>query len=242
MIRNLALYCMCLLSFCALDATTIPLKTGNWIFDRYRNVALDEFDYSYDIKRADHEQDMLELQDGSLWHVEPMYDETISFYKQKYPQENTLHMPSLFTEWQEGDIVIFHQVVNRPTLIAYNVTRDRLLDMMPVRAPLEPMLTIASINNTSDVSYRYNYSEKTGHIDRRKVVKKYAFIVLSDGSRWEGRPKKALRNWVEGDPVHIVKNTPYSGAKTHILMHFTATKEKPEAQAVFARLSVFRAG
>lgn len=71
---KLLLLCFLLIAS-SLHAKTVQLKTGHWIFDRYRNVTLDEFDYTYSIYSVDYENGFFELDDGSIWQIKPMEDE-----------------------------------------------------------------------------------------------------------------------------------------------------------------------
>ncbi len=240
--KTFGVLCACLLGLTAVEATIVELKTGRWILDRYRDVAIDEFDYSYAIHSVNPEELTFELGDGSQWKVEPLNYESQSFYYQRYPQLSNISQTALFADWQQGDVLIFHKIVDRDTLLAYNVTRDRLLDVLPQGAPLNPLITISSIVNTNDSTQTYRYSPTTG---RSEVYIKNNWrvnIVLSDGSRWEGSIKKPLVNWVAGDAIHVAKDTPWAGPNSHIFMHFKATKSGPYAPASFERVGVWRAG
>ncbi len=115
MMKKIALFCLCLFCFQTLDAKTVSLYTGRWFIDRYRNVDVDQFDYLYQILNIDQGQGTLQLADGSIWRVEPMYDETSSFYAQQYPFDANTPVDAVFAAWQPGDVLIYHKVVNRDT-------------------------------------------------------------------------------------------------------------------------------
>lgn len=242
MFKKLTLSALCLLGACQLEANTVSLKTGRWVFDRYRNVDLNSFDYFYQIQSRDTSRGVLELTDGSLWQVAPMADETQSFYYQFYALESTMNPLQLFALWDEGDTLIFHKLVDRPTLIAYNVTKDRVLDVLPVSSPTTPALTIVSINNTNDISYSYSYDHKNNRLDQYQSNNWKTVIALSDGSVFEGNPSKPLVAWVVGDPIHIAKDSPWWSSNTHILMNFKPTRGRPDAAPTFRRLGTWRAG
>ncbi len=240
--KKLALLALCLFATEAASAKTVSLKTGRWIFDRYRNVDLDNFDYTYLISNVDHGQSTVTLQDGSMWVVTPMQAETVSFYQLKNP----LVTPSSITPldyWESGDTLIFHKVVNRDSLLAYNLTKDLLLDMVPVSSPTNPLLTIASITNTNEVSYYYNYNNKTQSLQQYQDNEWRTVIVLSDGSVWEGDPgNHALVSWIVGDPILVSKDTPWWSSNTSILINFRAGKNQSYATPQYRRFGVWNAG
>ncbi|MBS0634502.1 MAG: hypothetical protein JSR37_03465 [Verrucomicrobia bacterium] len=224
MFKKALLLFLCFFAF-QLSATTLPLKTGRWIFDRYRNVTIDDFDYSYTIDSIDYANGRITLNDGSLWTVGDMEDETRSFYQQKNPQALSETSLYLLSQWQSGDILIFHKVVNRESLLAYNASTDMLLDFFPTGAPTNPVLRIASITNTNDTEYHYTYNSKTQSLQQYQTNNWRVVIVLTDGSRWEGKPGRPLLSWMEGDPIHVSKDTPWWSSNTHILMNCKTTNK-----------------
>lgn len=242
MMKKCALFCLCLFTMHLLDAKTLPLQTGRWVFDRYRDVELDTFDYPYLVQTMDTMQAMMQLQDGSVWQVVPMQDETRSFYTQINPMIEGTPASSIFLYWQPGDALIFHKVVNRDSLLVYNINRDLLLDMVPVSGPTAPLLQIASITNTNEISYTYTYNERTESMQQYQHNNWRTVIMLTDGSLWEGDPGRPLVNWIVGDPILMTKNTPWWSSNTHIMINCKATRDSSYSILSFRRLGVWRAG
>ena len=242
MIKKILLICFSCVAFSSLYATTLPLKTGRYIIDRYRNVEIDRFDYPYQIHYIDHDNGSLQLADGSSWQVVPMNEEAKSFYEMKQPITTALFPGTIFDLWQTGDILIFHKVVNRSSLLAYNATKDLLLDIQPIAAPTNSDLKIASITNTNDIKYSYSYNKKTNSLEQYQDNNWRTVIVLTDGSVWEGNPGKALLSWIAGDPIHVAKDTPWWSSNTHILMNFKPKRGNSYQTPYFNRLGVWRAG
>ena len=140
------LICFALIASVVMPAQAITLKTGNWVFDRYRSVDLEHFDYSYCIYSLDYTEGYLELEDGSIWQIANMTDESKSFYEQKGVAIQAL---DAFLFWQVQDVLIFHKLTNRSSMLVYNASRDQLLDVIPISGPKYPQLQIASIQNSS---------------------------------------------------------------------------------------------
>jgi len=237
------LACCGLISYAQLEAKTLSLETGRWVIDRYRNVELDQFDYTYSIAGTDNESGTLQLTDGSLWQVSPMKNETVSFYKQSKPLLTDIDEHSVFELWQPEDTLIFHKVVNRNTVLAYNVTKDLLLDVLPISGPTEAnALRISSVSNTNDVSYTYQWNNRTQSFQQYQHNKWRTVIVLNDGSVWEGGSSTPLVSWIVGDPIHVCKNTPWWSSNTHIFMNFKTGKNSAGSKPQFRRLGVWQAG
>lgn len=224
MFKKALLFCFCLCAF-QLTATTLPLKTGRWIFDRYRNVTIDDFDYTYSIDSIDYNNGKLTLNDGSIWSVGSMEPEMKSFYQLKNPQFISETPVYLLAHWKAGDVLIFHKVVNRESLLVYNMSADMLLDFYPTGAPVAPLLQIASITNTNDIDYNYVYNSKTQSFQQYQHNNWRVVIVLTDGSRWEGNPGRPLISWMQGDPIHVAKDNPWWSSNTHILMNCKKTNK-----------------
>lgn len=232
MLKKLALIFLFIFTIHSLQSKVLPLKTGRWVLDRYRNVEIDVFEYTYAIKNTNLTQNTLELEDGSLWQVVAITDEAASFFEQK----NLVGEGLFFDLWQPGDILIFHKIVNRPSLLAYNVSKDFVLDLQPKKSPSNPQLYISSVTNTNNITYTYEFNEKTNSYQQYQHNNWQTIIGLSDGSVWEDKAGRPLSNWVKGDPIHVSKDTPWRGSNTHILMNF-----RPNNKAEYKRVGVLRA-
>lgn len=187
----------CLLMFNMAFAEPIELKTGHWPIDTSRMVELDTFDYAYDLKQLHARGMILELYDGSLWQVEEISAETISFYAQRKEHLDFEFIEDLVAEWQVNERLIFHKVSDRESLLVYNIDRDMLINVTPLLPPTDPFLVIEEVDRTN---------------------KK---IRLSDQSIWDFIHLCACKKWSAGNPVIMVKNTPWRADHTHMIINLT---------------------
>lgn len=240
MIKKFALLCLISMSCGILSAEIVPLYTGHWILDRYRNVEIDSFDYQYSIYSIDHMTGTFELADGSIWHVEPMLSETKSFYKHKGMKlRDPLHA-KLFGSWQPEDVLIFHKVSNQNSVLVYNVNRDQLLDVWVVSGPKYQTLQISSAQNTSVVTDRYKWDETAQRYINDPKTDWYTVIVLNDGSVWQAKVSGPVLSWQPGDPIHVLKDTPYWSNNTHILVNMKAKKTSANSCLGLTKLGVWQ--
>ncbi|MBS0656488.1 MAG: hypothetical protein JSR46_11985 [Verrucomicrobia bacterium] len=243
MFKKIASLCLFLFAFHSLNARVVPLETGRWLLDTYRNVEIDDFDYTYQVESVDASTPAFTLQDGSVWQVVPMEAETLSFYRQRKSFFESIAAPeSIFEQWKPGDILIFHKIVNRPSLLAYNITRDHLLDVAPIQIPVAPALRITSITNTNDTFSTYDYNSKTGTMSQKIHNNWRTVIALSDGTVWEGDAGRPILSWVVGDAVLIAKDTPYWSCNTHMLLNIKASKKRDSSVPYVRRLGTRRVG
>lgn len=187
--------------FSSLQATTISLETGRRFFDKSRAVVLDEFDYIYTLNSTHLGGYFIELEDGSVWSVEEMESEAKSFYKDKGISIDHVFVEDLVLSWEPGEHLIFHKLVDRETLLVYNIERDQLLDFAPVSPPKYSSLIITSI-------------DLNAHL-----------IILSDGSQWTAT-LCPCQQWKINDPILVAKDHSFLGqslfkdrANTHILVN-----------------------
>jgi hypothetical protein len=211
-------------SITALEAKTVPLDTGNWIFDTYRNVKIDEFDYLYTIAEIDLLEKTITLEDGSLWSVHPLRAESKSFYYQKGIYALSSSHIDLLSSWEQNDVVIFHQLIDRNSILAYNLTKDMLLDVSPISAPTSPLLTISHIRKIY-----------VGHLGVCGAI-----IKLSDDSVWQANSADSQIYWFLHDPVQIVKNNPRKGDFTHVLLLMKPTRTRSDKEPAIEHIPVWR--
>jgi hypothetical protein len=171
------------------------MKTGHWFVDQKRTVALDEFDYVYKLKSPLLRGHFIELDDGSIWQIEEQSPDTKAFYT-SHPQI-TRYNEDIVTLWQAGERLIFHKVVDRESLLIYNLDRDLLFDVAPFLPPSseDTYLAIAEMD----------------------FIKR--LLTLTDGTVWNFDALCKCNNWKTGDPIVVAKNTPWRADHTHILIN-----------------------
>ncbi len=206
------IFILCLLTtFSAICADTTDLKTGNWLFDKARQVELSQSDYVYSLKTIHVRGMVIELFDRSLWEVCEMTPESASFYQKP---ENALefeYVNDLMSTWEEGDHLIFHRVSPRDSLLVYNKDKNQLLDVKPFLPPLEPLLMIVNIDKESKL------------------------IQLSDDSIWKYNCNCAFAGWKIQDPILIARNTPWIGAEGYVLINLLACECENALQHIHCR-------
>jgi hypothetical protein len=174
------------------DARFVTLDTGNWTIDTSRTVEIDQFDYLYTVKAIHLGGYYLELEDGSLWRVEELSPEAKSFYTNSHPSKEGIFVENIVASWEPGEQLIFHKVIDRETILIYNIDRDQLFDFVPLSPPKYDSITLTWIDLWDKV------------------------VGLSDGSMWN---LCQCKNWKEGDPILVAKDTPWTGTNTHILIN-----------------------
>lgn len=178
-----------------IEARSVTLETGSRFIDTYRTVDIDHFDYIYSIKSIHLGGYFVELEDGSVWRVEELGPETKSFYKATaFPIEEQ-YVENLVANWQPGERLIFHKVIDRETILIYNIDRDQLFDFVPFSPPKYETINVASIDLWN----------KT--------------LSLTNGTSWKFTSLCSCKKWKVGDPVLIAKDTPWSKINTHILIN-----------------------
>jgi hypothetical protein len=140
---------------------------------------------------------IIELQDGSLWQVEEMTPESKSFFAQRNPEVDFKFVEELVENWQPDDNLIFHKLVERESLLIYNMDRDMLIDAVPLLPPLEPMLKIEMIDWGSRQ------------------------IILNDHSIWSFTRLCKCKNWKKDDPILVAKNTPWGSGISYVLINLS---------------------
>ena len=185
MILYTCLISFSLLIFGCIEAKTVSLKTGKECFI---NVNLDGFGYSYTVQTIDHDRMTLTLEDGFLWHVQPMSATVTNFYNgQTDSPQNILAL------WQPQDVLFFHRVLGKD-LIVYNATRDLLLDVTPIKNP------------TAQQSVLVN-TEKKKYYDQIKQLTCWdVLIIVSDGSIWNSTlfHSPVIGIWGLNDPIRVI--------------------------------------
>lgn len=177
-----------------IEAKTVNLETGNLIFDTSRLVEIDEFDYIYTVKAIHLDGYFIELQDGSVWGIEELSPEAESFYRNTNSSLEIDFVENIVATWQPGEHLIFHKVVDRESILVYNIDRDQLFDVTPLSPAKYEPITVASLN----------YSKR--------------IIGLSDGSAWYGNACPCA-GWKIGDPILIAKDNPWISTHTHMLIN-----------------------
>lgn len=193
---NFKTICLTLLAAAGLqtaEAKSVTLETGKWILDRSRTVEIDQFDYIYTVKSIQLGGYYIELEDGSVWRVEELGPEAASFYR-LYQNTKIDFVENIVADWQPGERLIFHKVIDRESLLIYNLDRDQLFDVTPLSPPKENYLKLESIDFSVGI------------------------IKLSDGSSWKGKIC-SCKGWKSGNPILVVKNTPWDQYNTHMLVN-----------------------
>lgn len=130
---------------------------------------------------------LFELEDGSMWEVQPLGPQSRSFYEQKKPAVHFDFVEELVKKWKAGDTLTFFQRrTDVESIMVYNATRDQLIDATPFLPPTEVALTLSALDK-----------EKTE-------------LQLSDGSKWEFKSFVAQYEWAVGDPILIAKPSPWA--------------------------------
>lgn len=223
-----------LLNLMPIEAKTVTLETGRTIFDRTRNIAIDEFDYIYILQNTDYSdkthQLQIELEDGSKWTLESPQAETLSFY-QRYKQESCDYKKAeqAVLNWAPGDHLIFHKITNRHSINVYNLEKDELFDVIPASAPSRNLhqITDKIVNKIQVPNYitkENNQKILTGYTTYRKAI-----ISLSNGTLWNLGEGK-FSDWQIGDAVMIAKDNPYLSSNTHVLINIAPN---PVRQTMF---------
>lgn len=187
---------LCVVS--SVQAKTVEINSGNWIFDKYRRLVVDDFDYLYSLQATHLRGRFIELNDGSIWQVEEQGRETKAFYESREEPIEISFMENLVNAWQPGEKLIFHKVFNGENLLVYNLDRDLLIDVAPFLPPYsENSLIIAAIDFNQHL------------------------LTLSDGSVWEFNHLCRCKKWKVGNPILVVKNTAWNfwPEKTHVLVN-----------------------
>lgn len=195
---------------------SVEVKTGRHFIDTKRTVVLDQFDYIYQIGKIHCRGMIIELVDGTQWKVEPIGQESSSFYKQRKPPLAFDFVENAVQDWLPGERLIFHKVTNKYTtqlldkmnliedhehILVYNLDRDQLFDVSSFLPPLDPLLTLS-------------------FIDRGQKL-----ITLSDGSTWRfDHSIDCPLSWDKGDPIMVAKNTPWRKKHTHLLLNIGVCK------------------
>ena len=194
--RSLVFILLLIISSSA-SAKTVKLNTGHCFIDTYRLVELDQFDYVYSLKKGCAKGKIIELNDGSLWQVEPQGAESSSFYSQLFRPLKFESVDEITRHWKRGELLIFHKITNTSSYLVYNIDRELVVDVTPYSPPTQAAYAIASID----------YEQKT--------------IALSDRSVWIFDLLFPSDNWEIGDPILIAKDTPWRGNNTHILVNLS---------------------
>lgn len=164
---------------------------------RQHTVVLDQFDYSYSFSQSFLRGHFFQLTDGSVWEIHELGMESKAFYALRNPAIAVDYVEDFITQWQPGDTLVFHKAIKGEHLLVYNVEQDMLFDVMPFLPPM------------SDDEYLSVVS-----IDRDMGE-----IILSDQSIWEFDTLCKCKNWVEGDPIVVAKNTLSLNGNTHLLVN-----------------------
>jgi hypothetical protein len=186
---------LCIMNLTQMEAKSVNLKTGRFFIDRSRLVEIDEFDYIYTIKDIHLGGYFIELQDGSKWQVQELNYEANSFYADKEDSFEFEYVENVVIAWEPGERLIFHKVVDRESVLVYNIDRDQVFDFAPFSPPLSESIKIAALD----------YNQK--------------IISLSDGSQWIFGKLCTCKSWKQGDPIVIAKDHPWSTKNTHILIN-----------------------
>src|ERR1700733_11603712 len=96
-------------------ARTLEIGTGNYVFDRYRNVDIDAFDYFFSIDsivQTNGSVDII-LEDGSIWRLSKPQGEKKSFFKTLGVEATENFAKEIVSTWNPGEVIIFHKLVNR---------------------------------------------------------------------------------------------------------------------------------
>ena len=213
--KNSGPLCFLLITSGLVEAKTITLTTPGLLFNSYKTIDIDEFEYTYRTAHINQKKQTFTLKDGSVWQVTPMRDETASFYEKK---EKPISIEKILHSWQPNDEIIFHNSSSYLTILAYNVTRGLLLNAVPIKSPDNPQLLISAVDKQVIPAGNNHYWR--------------SLITLSDDSiyfqevSWSSYDF-ALR-WHVGDPIIVVKD----GQTTHKLINLRYIDHKYEELCV----------
>ncbi len=184
-----------------LDARTVELKTGHWPIDSIRTIDIDNFEYIYELQYVPLAGRFIELEDGSVWKIEPLGPESTSFYKEYKDVLEVGFIEELVDLWQPGERLIFHKITDREIhesdeFLVYNLDRDLLVDVTILSPPIYYCLTLSEVDEDNQL------------------------IVLSDSSIWHyDNWDKASDHWFCGDPILVAKDNPWRSDHTHVLVN-----------------------
>lgn len=156
---------------------------------------------NYKVKKIHVRGMCFELEDGSLWEVQPLGPQSRSFFEQKQHFKFDF-VEDLVKKWEPGDqLTFFQRRADVEELMVYNATRDQLIDVTPFLPPVDPSLTLQSIDHEAKS------------------------VVLSDGSKWEFKTFDSEYQWEAGDPILIAKPSPWTNRNApYVLINLCACR------------------
>lgn len=147
----------------------------------------------YKVKKIHARGMLFELEDGSMWQVQPLGPESRSFHEQKNGGIHFHFVEDLVKKWKKGDRVAFFQrQEDLEELMIYNATKDELIDATPFLSPHKSALKLVTLKKKE--------------------------LSLDDGSKWKFNAFSPKYEWEAGDQILIAKPSPWEQSSAPYLL------------------------